>query len=77
MSRTESSFGRVATTGSVTAAVGYWRFDETNITMSAKDLSGHGRDGTYSAGVTFGVPGGTAGVIAGDTAAHYAIGKGL
>lgn len=39
--------------------------------MSAKDLSGHGRDGTYSAGVTFGVPG----VIAGDTAAHYAIGK--
>ncbi len=73
MSLTESSFGRVATTGSVTAAVGYWRFDETNITMSAKDLSGHGRDGTTSAGVTFGVPG----VIAGDTAAHYAIGKGL
>ncbi len=46
---------------------GYWRLDETNITVSAKDLSGHGRDGTYSAGVSFGV----AGAIAGDTAARF------
>ncbi len=47
--------------------IGYWRLGETPGTAKAADASGHANDGTYSGGVTLGLPG----FHGGDTAALF------
>ena len=47
------------------APAGYWRLDETSGTTAADTIGGNA--GTYSGGVTLGIPG----AVAGDTAASF------